>query len=80
MGLLGHSRGSTRSAKLFLARPVGVHEAACWYATTTSENRLWFMYSIFGHNNNNNNNIQMFIQGVHRAINGLTGVPVVNKS
>ena len=30
--------------------------------------------------NNNNNNIQMFIQGVHRAINGLTGVPVVKKS
>ena len=29
---------------------------------------------------NNNNNIQMFIQGVHRAINGLTGVPVVKKS
>ena len=31
-------------------------------------------------NNNNNNNIQMFIQGVHHAINGLTGVPVVKKS
>ena len=35
---------------------------------------------IHNNNNNNNNNIQMFIQGVHHAINGLTGVPVVKKS